>query len=111
MTKAEKLLLKIQALAHPVRLWAVAALAREGPLYVSHLARDAGISRPLMKMHLRKLEEAGLVTSEPGSAENGKMANFYRTVPFELALTPDAIAQTNPRPGTDTADTKGSRYV
>ncbi len=92
MSETDHLLRQLQALANPVRLWVVAKLGRDGPLYVSGLAREAGISRPLMKMHLRKLEEAGLVTSEVGAAESGKAANFYSVVPFALRLTPKSIA-------------------
>ncbi|WP_417844223.1 ArsR/SmtB family transcription factor [Thalassospira sp.] len=100
MNDAEKMLLQLQALSHPVRLWIVAALTREEALYVSHLAREAGISRPLMKMHLRKLENAGLVASATGQADNGKMANFYRVTSFNLALSPETIAQVGPLPET-----------
>ncbi|PKR55379.1 ArsR/SmtB family transcription factor [Thalassospira marina] len=96
MHDAQTLLSQLQALSHPVRLWVVAMLAREGELYVSHLAREAGISRPLMKMHLKKLELAGLVCCETGLAENGKAANFYRVMPFALTLTPETIAQADP---------------
>ncbi|MEM7720810.1 MAG: helix-turn-helix domain-containing protein [Pseudomonadota bacterium] len=93
MTRPETLLPQLQALANPVRLWIIAELQRSGAQYVSELARAAGISRPLLKMHLRKLEDAGLVTSAVGTAENGKAANFFQIVPFDLSLTPDAIAE------------------
>ncbi|WP_224816384.1 winged helix-turn-helix domain-containing protein [Hasllibacter sp. MH4015] len=98
MIRADLLLSQLQALANPVRLWIVAELHRNGTQYVSELARNAGISRPLLKMHLRKLEEAQLVTSEVGTAENGKSANFFRIVPFDLPLTPDTITGTEPVP-------------
>lgn len=98
MTDPTHLVRQLQALANPVRLWLVARLHKEGPQYVSALARAAGISRPLLKMHLKKLEEAGLVTSEIGTADNGKSANFFRAKPFDLNLTPETIALTNPSP-------------
>lgn len=96
MTDADRLLLKLQALANPVRLWIVTELHCGGAQYVSELARAAGISRPLLKMHLKKLEEAGLVTCEIGTAENGKSANFFKVAPFDLPLTPETIALTGP---------------
>jgi predicted transcriptional regulator len=96
MNDPTHLVRQLQALANPVRLWLVARLHKEGPQYVSALARAAGISRPLLKMHLKKLEEAGLVTSEIGTADNGKSANFFRVKPFDLSLTPETIAQSDP---------------
>lgn len=98
MTDPDDLLLKLQALSNPVRLWITSELHRNGAQYVSALARAANISRPLLKMHLRKLEEAGLVSSEVGTAENGKSANFFCVIPFSLTLTPQSIAQTGPHP-------------
>jgi predicted transcriptional regulator len=107
---AERLLCQLQALANPVRLWVVAKVEQDGPLYVSQLAREAGISRPLMKMHLRKLEGAGLVTSEIGAADNGKAANFYRAAKFELSLTPKTIAQAKPAPASAAAKSDGDHH-
>ena len=98
MTPAENLNFQLQALANPVRLWIVAELHRKGAQYVSELARKAGISRPLLKMHLRRLEDAELVWSEMGTADNGKAAHFFTVKPFDLPLTPEAIAATNPEP-------------
>ncbi|KQN07109.1 hypothetical protein ASE85_18700 [Sphingobium sp. Leaf26] len=98
MIKSEKLLLQIQALAHPARLWIVAHLADVQRAYVSQLAREGGISRPLMKMHLRKLENAGLVVSTVETADSGKAANFYQNAPFTLALDAGSIAEAGPFP-------------
>jgi predicted transcriptional regulator len=98
MTESERLLLQVQALAHPARLWIVAYLADGRRAYVSLLAREAGISRPLMKMHLRKLEAAGLVVSSFETAESGKAANFYEIVPFALSLDPQSITRAGPFP-------------
>ncbi|WP_428156320.1 ArsR/SmtB family transcription factor [Brevundimonas sp.] len=95
---SEKLLLQIQALAHPARLWIVAYLADGRRAYVSQLAREGGISRPLMKMHLRKLESAGLVASAIETADSGKAANFYENTPFALALDAGSIAAAGPFP-------------
>lgn len=98
MKASEKMLLQIQALAHPARLWIVAQLSDGRRAYVSELAREAQISRPLMKMHLRKLEAAELVVSEFETARSGKAANFYEIVPFVLAIDPQSIAQAGPFP-------------
>jgi DNA-binding transcriptional ArsR family regulator len=90
----DRLLLALAALANPHRLRIVAALASSGRAYVSQLARDIGISRPLMHLHLQKLEEAGLVTSQLELSADGKALNFYQIENFALSLTPDFIART-----------------
>jgi len=84
-------LLKVLAtLANPHRLRVVAALAGERN-YVSALARDLGISRALLQVHLRKLEAAGLVTSSVEVSADGKAMKFYEVAPFAVDLTPDTI--------------------
>lgn len=92
-TTGDQLLDMISALANPHRLRIVAALNAGGRAYVSQLAREVGISRPLMHLHLRKLEEAGLVSSQMELSEDGKALNYYEAVPFHLLLTPSAIAE------------------
>ena len=84
-------LLKVLAtLANPHRIRVVAALAAERN-YVSQLARDLGISRALLQVHLRKLEAAGLVTASVEVSADGKAMKFYEVAPFALTLTPEAI--------------------
>jgi predicted transcriptional regulator len=84
-------LLKVLAtLANPHRLRVVAALAGERN-YVSALARDLGISRALLQVHLRKLEAAGLVTSSVEVSADGKAMKFYEVTPFALHITPEAV--------------------
>ena len=48
----------LAALASPHRLRIIAALKTDGRNYVSQLAREVGIRRPLLPLHLQKLEEA-----------------------------------------------------
>jgi predicted transcriptional regulator len=84
-------LLKVLAtLANPHRLRVVAALAGERN-YVSALARDLGISRALLQVHLRKLEAAGLVSASVEVSPDGKAMKFYEVTPFTVDLTPDTI--------------------
>ncbi len=82
----------LAALANPHRLRIVAALATSGRNYVSQLAREIGISRPLLHLHLQKLEAAGLVTSQLELSHDGKALNFFDVTAFALELTPAAIA-------------------
>jgi DNA-binding transcriptional ArsR family regulator len=87
----DQLLAALAALANPHRLRIVAALARDGRNYVSQLARELGISRPLLHLHLQKLEEGGLVTSRLELSSDGKALNYFDVVNFDLELTPTAI--------------------
>lgn len=89
----DQLLAMLAALANPHRLRIVSALANGGRNYVSQLARELGISRPLLHLHLQKLEDAGLVASQLELSPDGKALNFFEVNPFGLTLTPPAIAQ------------------
>ncbi|MBV1777247.1 winged helix-turn-helix domain-containing protein [Burkholderiaceae bacterium DAT-1] len=89
----DQLLAMLAALGNPHRLRIVAALARGGRNYVSQLARELGISRPLLHLHLQKLEDAGLVFSQMELSADGKALNFFDVTQFGFMLTPQAIAE------------------
>ena len=89
----DQLLAALAALANPHRLRIVAALTRDGRNYVSQLARELGISRPLLHLHLQKLEEARLVTSRLELSSDGKALNYFEVSEFALQLTPATIAE------------------
>jgi predicted transcriptional regulator len=86
----DALLRVLATLANPHRLRVVAALAQQRN-YVSRLARELGISRALLQVHLRKLEAAGLVSAAIEVSEDGKAMKFYEVTPFALSLTPKTI--------------------
>jgi predicted transcriptional regulator len=86
----DRLLRVLATLANPHRLRVVAALA-EQRTYVSQLARELGISRALLQVHLRKLEAAGLVSAVIEVSEDGKAMKFYEVTPFTIQLTPKEI--------------------
>jgi predicted transcriptional regulator len=86
----DELLQVLATLANPHRMRVVAALA-EHRNYVSRLARDMGISRALLQVHLRKLEAAGLVSASIEVSADGKAMKFYEVAPFALHLTPESI--------------------
>lgn len=88
----DALLRTLEALSNPHRLRIIAALS-EGRTYVSQLARDLGISRPLVHLHLQKLEGAGLVSSVLELSEDGKAMRYFDVTPFALSLTPETIAR------------------
>jgi predicted transcriptional regulator len=86
----DALLRALATLANPHRMRVIGALAEERN-YVSRLARDLGISRALLQVHLRKLEAAGLVSASVEVSEDGKAMKFYEVTPFVLHLTPEMI--------------------
>ena len=88
----DQMLAALAALASPIRLRIIAALKANGRNYVSQLAREVGVSRPLLHLHLQKLEAAGLVTSRLELSSDGKARNYFEVVEFELELTPSSIA-------------------
>lgn len=81
----------LAALANPHRFRVVASLAR-GRNYVSQLARELQISRPLLHLHLQRLEAAGLVVGHLELSEEGKAMKYFETTPFAFHLTPELIA-------------------
>ena len=86
------LLEALSALANPHRLQIIAALVNETN-YVSQLAREIGISRPLLIMHLKKLEDAGLVKSRLELSGEGKAMRYYEVLNFDIHLTPEFISK------------------
>jgi DNA-binding transcriptional ArsR family regulator len=89
----DQLLAVFAALASPHRMRILAALKADGRNYVSQLAREVGISRPLLHLHLQKLEEAGLVTSKLELSVDGKALNYFEVADFDFELTPAAIVK------------------
>lgn len=86
----EQLLAALSALANPHRLRVLAALA-DGRQYVSLLARQLGMSRPLLHMHLQRLQAAGLVRGQLELSEDGRAVKYFETTPFSLHITPQTI--------------------
>ena len=82
----------LAALANPHRVRILAALSG-GRVHVSQLARDVRLSRPLVHMHLQRLEAAGLVTGELELSDDGKAMKYFAVTPFDIHLTPVAVAE------------------
>jgi len=82
----------LAALSNPHRLRIVATLAR-GSVHVSQLAREVGLSRPLVHMHLQRLEAAGLVTGRLELSDDGKAMKFFEVTPFAIHLTPELVVR------------------
>jgi DNA-binding transcriptional ArsR family regulator len=88
----DQLIRVLAALSNPHRLRILAALAG-GRVHVSQLARDVGLSRPLVHVHLQRLEAAGLVTGSLELSDEGKAKKFFEVNPFALTLTPELLAE------------------
>ncbi|GII55308.1 hypothetical protein Pth03_36970 [Planotetraspora thailandica] len=87
---SEKLLAVLAALNHPLRLRLIAVLS-EDRVHVSELARRLGISRPLLYMHLERLERAGIVTGDLELSPDGKAMKYFALTPFDVHLTAGTV--------------------
>lgn len=88
----DELLALFEALANPHRLRIIAILSN-GRQYVSQLAREAEMSRPLLYMHLKKLENANIVKTEMEISEDGKAMKFYELEDFDFHITEELIKE------------------
>jgi DNA-binding transcriptional ArsR family regulator len=106
----------LTAIAHPLRLRVIAELAG-GRVHVSELARRLSMSRPLLYMHLDRLEKAGLVAGHLELSDDGKAMKYFELVPFELRVTAETVidalrreqdTKTNGNPDMKTSDGPGT---
>jgi ArsR family transcriptional regulator len=88
----DELVEMLAALANPLRLRIVATLAR-GRDYVSHLAREIGVSRPLLHMHLQRLEAAGLIVGSLELSDDGKAMKYFEVADIDLHLNAATLAE------------------
>ncbi len=77
-------------MGHAQRLRIIAELSR-GDVHVSELARRLGLSRPLLHMHLERLEKAGIVVGHLELSADGKAMKIYQLTDFQLHLTVDTV--------------------
>ncbi|WP_292698944.1 winged helix-turn-helix domain-containing protein [Microbacterium sp. 69-10] len=89
-TTGAELTSRLAAIASHQRMRIIALLAEER-LHVSELARRIGMSRPLLYMHLTKLEEAGFVAGRLELSEEGKAHKYFELLPFELVISTETI--------------------
>ena len=92
INSGDELLLFLEALSNPHRMRIISILST-GKQYVSQLARELSISRPLLYLHLQKLEEAKIVTSDMELLESGKAAKYYTLNPFNVQLNEQLISE------------------
>lgn len=92
LNSGDELVQVLSALDSPHRLRILASLS-SGRNYVSQLAREIGLSRPLLYIHLKRLEAAGLIAGSLELSEDGKAMKYFEVVPFEINLTPERIVE------------------
>jgi len=78
------------ALSHPMRIKIIGILADERK-YVSELAKELQMSRPLLYMHLKKLEAAALVIGSYEISESGKTMRFFKLKTFDVHLSSNLL--------------------
>jgi DNA-binding transcriptional ArsR family regulator len=97
------LLAVLTAVANVQRMRVVAELTG-GRVHVSELARRLGMSRPLLYMHLDRLEKAGLVTGQLELSEDGKAMKYYALAPFDIRITAETITEAVQEAAADAGD-------
>ena len=91
MGKIEEIARTLDALGHPMRLRIIAVLAG-GELYLNEIANKLGINRALAKVHLKKLERAGIVKSRIELAQGeAKALRYYKLQQFEIHVSPQIL--------------------
>lgn len=91
INNGDELLLFLEALSNPHRMRIISILST-GKQYVSQLARELSISRPLLYLHLQKLQEANIVSSNMELLESGKAAKYYTLNHFNILLNEQLIS-------------------
>jgi DNA-binding transcriptional ArsR family regulator len=87
---SDELLARLTAAGHPLRLRIIAELAG-GRVHVSELARRLDMSRPLLYMHLDKLEKAGMVAGHLELSDDGKAMKYFELAPFEFRINAQTV--------------------
>ena len=93
MTNIDELAKTLDALGHPLRLKIIALLA-DGELYLNEIANKLCVNRALAKVHLKKLEKAGIVKSRIVTApDEAKALRYYKLQNFDIHVSPQTLKQ------------------
>jgi DNA-binding transcriptional ArsR family regulator len=86
---------QLKALGHPIRLRLIALLANHPQhLYLNEIAKALDINRALAKVHLKRLENAGLVRSRIVLVEGEARAlRYYELQDFDIQVSPATLKQ------------------
>lgn len=91
LSKYEDYIKVFDALSNPIRVKIIGVLALQGRQYISELARIVNISRPLLYLHLKKLEEARLVSSTMEISESGKATKYIMLERINIGVTQELL--------------------
>lgn len=81
----------MKVMSNPVRVRIIASLERE-PKHIYALAKELGISYPLVHLYLESLESAGLVAGKLAAGQlDERERKTYHVIPFELRITPELL--------------------
>ena len=86
----DELLSVLEALSNPYRLLILDRLGKRR-YYISELAREVNISRPLLYMHIQKLEQAGLVDTRLELSNDGKAMKYVEVKNFDIHISSENI--------------------
>ncbi|WP_094228327.1 ArsR/SmtB family transcription factor [Methanolobus psychrotolerans] len=82
-----------EAISHPVRLKLLYLLS-ERERYIYDLAKDLDLSRQVVQLHLKRLENAGFVESDLRLEDNDNRAKkFFRLKEFDVKLGLDDLTE------------------
>ena len=91
MSRLDELAKALDALGHPLRLKIIALLAG-GELYLNEIANKLSVNRALAKVHLKKLERAGIVVSRIELVEGeAKALRYYKLRQFDIQISPQIL--------------------
>ena len=84
---------KLHALSHPLRMNIVLLLIKEQKdMYLNEIANNLEINRALAKIHLKKLEHAGIVKSWVVLVKGEARAlRYYKLLDFDIHITPELL--------------------
>jgi len=84
---------KLHALSHPIRMKIILLLVKEQKdMYLNEIANNLEINRALAKIHLKKLEHAGIVKSWVVLVKGEARAlRYYRLLDFDIHITPELL--------------------
>lgn len=81
-----------EAISHPVRLKLLYLLS-ERERYVYELSKDLNLSRQVIQLHLKRLENAGFVESDLRlEADDNRAKKFFKLKEFNVKLDIEDLA-------------------
>ena len=93
MTKAmDEIINLCGTLSNKHRLCIIAALS-ERRKYTSELVRELDVSRPLLYLHLRNLEEVGILKGKTELGKGNRARRYYELCDFKLWLNGKKIKE------------------